>query len=45
MPPKKIVMSKSAFLKEHKKLIKLLNSGKKFVDEARDQSREVRKYF
>lgn len=38
-------MSKGAFLKEHKHLIKLLDTGKKFIEEAKDQKREVKKYF
>ncbi len=46
MPPKKtVIMSKAAFVKEHKHLIKLLNTGKQFVKEARDQSREMKRYF
>ncbi len=49
MPSKKkssnlITMTKQAFTKEHKKLIKLLNVGKKFIEEAKEQSKELRKY-
>lgn len=40
-----IVMKKDAFKREHKHLIKLLNTGKKFVHEARDQSKELKRYF
>lgn len=45
MPQKKnITMTRSAFFKEHKHLINLLNSGKAFVKEAQSQTREMRKY-
>ena len=38
----KVLMDKKDFLKEHKKLINLLNMGKKFTDEAKDQLKEVK---
>lgn len=37
----KVLMDKKDFLKEHKKLINLLNLGKKFSDEAKEQTKEV----
>ena len=40
-----IVMKKSDFLKEHRKLIKLLNMGKKLVAEAEEQQAEMAKYI
>lgn len=39
----KIEMDKKDFVKEHKKLIKLLNIGKKFVKEAKEQNKELKK--
>lgn len=46
MPPSKknIVMPRPAFFREHKKLIALLDSGKKFVKEAEAQRREMKRY-
>jgi hypothetical protein len=40
-------MNKCKFLKEHIKLIKLLNSSKnkKFIKEANEQTKEVLKYL
>jgi hypothetical protein len=45
MPKKeKIVMTKSDFVKEHKKLTKLLdNSSKKLKKESNEQKRELKK--
>jgi hypothetical protein len=40
----KITMTRKDFMKEHKKLIKLLNEGKKFVKEAKAQTKEMKKY-
>lgn len=40
-----ITMKKSQFLKEHKKLIHLLNVGKNMVAEAVEQQKEVQKYL
>ena len=37
-------MTRKKFMKEHKKLIKLLNQGEKFVKEAKEQKKEVSKY-
>lgn len=56
MPPKKksspkksptkskVVMAKSDYVKEHKKLIRLLSQGEKFVKEAKAQTSEMKKY-
>lgn len=46
MPPKKktITMTKAAFTKEHKNLIKLLSVGEKLVKEAKEQTAELKKY-
>lgn len=44
MPSKTITMKKSDFVKEHKKLIKLLNQGQKLVKEAKEQKKELEKY-
>jgi len=38
----KVLMDKKDFLKEHKKLINLLNMGKKFTNEAEEQLKEVK---
>jgi len=40
-----ITMKKSDFLKEHRKLIKLLSLGQKFVAEAEEQQQEMNKYL
>jgi hypothetical protein len=44
--PKTVVMSKSALLKEHLKLIKILKTGTKIerMREASDQAKEMLKY-
>jgi hemerythrin len=44
MPSNTITMKKSDFVKEHKKLIKLLNQGQKLVKEAKEQKNELEKY-
>jgi hemerythrin len=41
---KTITMTKKAFTAEHKKLISLLNLGKKLVAEAKEQTAEMKKY-
>jgi len=38
-----VKMKKSDFIKEHKKLIKLLDVGKKLVKEAKEQKKELNK--
>ena len=38
-------MKKSDFLREHKHLIKLLDTGKKFITEANAQKKELKKYI
>lgn len=42
--PKKIIMSKSDFFKEHKNLIKLLSFGNSLIKEMNKQKKEVKKY-
>ena len=39
-----IRMSKKGFMKEHKDLLKVLKSGKGMKKEAREQSKELKKY-
>lgn len=39
---KKIEMNKKDFVKEHKKLIKLLDVGKKLIKEANEQKKELK---
>ena len=45
MADKTITMKKSSFMKEHKSLIKLLSMGQKFVDEAKQQEKEMKSYL
>lgn len=40
---KNVEMKKKDFIKEHKKLIKLLETGKKFIKEANEQKKELKK--
>lgn len=44
MPKGKIIMTRADFFREHKKLLKLLDTGKQMVAEAAKQRREVKKY-
>ena len=39
-----IEMKKKDFMKEHNKLIKLLNMGQKLIKEAKEQKKEMKKY-
>lgn len=41
----KIVMSKADFKREHKRLLKVLTSGKGLKKEAARQTKEMKKYF
>ena len=41
---KKITMTKSAFVKEHKDLLKTLKTGKGLKKEYKEQSSELKKY-
>ncbi len=42
--PKPITMTRKDFLKEHKRLLKVLDLGKQLIKEANDQRKEVQKY-
>jgi hypothetical protein len=42
---KSVVMTKSDYIKEHKKLILLLSQGERFVKEAKIQKSEMKKYM
>lgn len=47
MPSSKISMSKKSFIREHKRLIKILEKGtkKELLKEAKDQKKELKKYL
>lgn len=44
VPKGKIIMDRADLLREHKNLVKLLDTGKKMVAEATKQRREMKKY-